>query len=202
MKLIIDLDSTVADLMSPWYVWLVQKGYTTKHHSSEDVTSYDWLQKEYSSSVNDYFLEDPVYLYKNCVHPIPAAKYFVNWCVDHFTSVEILTHSSKKETERAKTWWVKEHLEFDNIRFFETLEDKFKHLGNSILVDDYNYHCIMHSSRNKCHSIIFDYNREYGWSKPENYTNLMQKEKVDEKLLHYCYSYRDVMKSLLELKHE
>lgn len=200
MKLIWDLDSSLADLMSPWMVWLHQKGIAPKVHDLHEVRTYDWMWKTYGPEVNGFFHDDPEHTYKNHVLPFNGAKEMMEWSQEHFDEVEIVTHSGKKETEIAKTEWVIEYLNFDKIRFFGDLNNKFKYIEDSILVDDYPLHCIRHAGRNGCPSVLFDHNEENGWSKLENYQIMMEVEKANPDMIRYASSYRSTKQELLQLK--
>ena len=199
-KLVLDFDSTLAALMEPWMIWLYRKGYSDYVHDLSEVESYCWMHEKYGNSVSGFFHDDPEHTYSNYVLPYPGAKEFVRWTLEHFEEVEIVTHSNKPETEKAKVEWAREYLDFDNLRFFSVLEDKFKHIQGSILLDDYPLHVIKHLSRNGCPGIVFDYNKGNGWSKLETYKDLLNEENVNICDIKYEYNYYGVMKSLMNIK--
>jgi 5'(3')-deoxyribonucleotidase len=198
-KLVLDFDSTLCDLMSPWMDWLHREKFSSVVHALSEVETYDWISRNYGSQGNGFFHNDPEHTYSNYVLPFPDAKLFVEWAQEHFGEVVIVTHSSKKSTERAKREWGQEYLNFDNFFFFSELEDKYKFTGDGILVDDYPLHVIRHIARNNSSAVLFDYNLENGWSKMENYKDIIEEENFEPSRFRQATNYHEAKKSILEL---
>jgi hypothetical protein len=200
MKLIIDLDSTICDFMDPWLVWLNVRNYTDIFYRVEDIPSYDWIVDKFGNSTRDFFLDEPMITYKEWIKPYKGAKEFLDWCCENFDAT-ILTHAFCEKTEEAKTWHVKHKIKSDiPVKFFRTLHDKFKHIDDGILIDDYPYHVIKTTGKTNKDSIIIDHDGRNGWSKLESYKELIEQEKVDVSKLHYTKSFEEIKEVLNSLR--
>jgi len=205
LKLALDLDSTLCNFTDAWLQWIQFNFYPTMEYpnlnalSNKNITSYQWPVRAFGEKVRDFYIKDPLQTYREWVKPIKQSKEFVDWC-DMFFDVHILTHSSTEGTNEAKTEFVKKHFGNIKVEFFDSLEDKYLHLKDSILVDDYPLHCILNTARNKQDSIIFDHRNEYGWSKLKDYCDIILKEKPNLNKIHITEDYFEVIKTLEILK--
>ncbi len=197
--LVLDLDSTLCNFTDAWCEWIFKK-YGHKF-TSYDISTYDWPRKTLGPEANDFFKKDPIKTYREWIKPIPMAFEFIRWCqtCNLFKEVYILTHAEDGETVVAKEEFVKNNFGNIKVQFFNTMNDKYKHLNNCILVDDYPLHAIMNSAHNGNHSIIFNYERQYGWSEPKDYWDIIWKEKPNLKQLHVAYDYNETIKILKDI---
>lgn len=200
MKLVIDLDSTVCDFVDPWLIWLNVNNYTNEFYKVEDVTSYDWMMNKFDASVRDFFLVDPMVTYSLWIDPYKGAKEFLDWCYENYDAY-ILTHAEIDETIEAKTWFVKNKINSQiPMKFFSNLHDKFKHIDDGILIDDYPYHAIKTTAKTNKDSIIIDHDGRNGWSKLIDYKDLIDTEKPDISKIHYTKSFDEVKEVLKTLR--
>jgi len=201
MKITFDLDSTLADMVSPWLVWLKTEGFTNELFTSADVKTYNWFMSEFGESVRDFFLKDPIHVYTECIKPFPGAKDLILWAIANKFEFEIVTHADRDSTRQAKINWINQHLGLPPsfIRFFENLHNKSAYLDESILIDDYPHHAIQHIARNKQPAIIFDYHGNNGWSKLEGYSELMIAESPDMNKCRIAKTYDEVKTQILIL---
>lgn len=197
MKLTIDFDSVLARLMEPWMEWLYHEEIANEIHPLSDITSYSWMVDQYGTKSLEFFLVDPIACYDK-VFPYPGAKQFMQWCDLHF-DVEIVTHSCNKETEIAKLNWAEKYLDFTKIRFFDKLDDKFKYVKGTILVDDYPAHICKSIIHNEMPGIVLDHNKENGWSKVESYFDLTSHPKFDWNKLEYVTNFQETQKAIIRL---
>ena len=79
------------------------------------------------------------------------------------------------------------------------MEEKYKHLSDCILIDDYPLHLIYNASRNGNQSILFNYHNTYGWSNLKDYWDLIWKEKPNLDRIHIARDYSEVMQILKEI---
>jgi hypothetical protein len=190
-KLILDLDDTLVNFVDNWLSWIHKEGYSTRRYIPSEVEYYTWFIDKFGPNCRDFFLNDPIDCYTNKLVPYRGALSFYKFCERHF-DVEIVTHACKVETEIAKTNFVKHYFGKNvKIRFFSVLEEKVNYIGGSILIDDYPFHVIKHTEINKMPGIIFDYNGRNGWSKLENYINILRDVKSLD-LIKYATTYKEL----------
>lgn len=199
MKLSIDLDSVLCGFCEAWIDWCYDQNIIKEKITLQDIKTYDYLSKTFGEVCNDFFLKNPKKCYENWITPYPESKEFMDWCCDHFDT-EIITHACKKETEFAKIEFCEKHFNFKNIRFVKKLHDKYIYLNESILIDDYPVHCVLNTSRNNNHSIIFNMNGEFGWSDLETYNHILKNEKLDRNKLWISFNYEYCKKILKMIK--
>jgi len=197
-KLVLDFDSVLCGFTEAWCDW-INENYHSKDCvkiSNKDILNYSWPSQTYGHEANDFFKADPLLAYREWIKPIPLSHEFVTWCKLTYPEVSILTHANEDKTTEAKFDFIRKHYGNIKLDFFDTIEDKYKHLDDCILVDDYPLHLILNASRNGNQSILFDYEGSYGWSKLVNYWDLIWKEKPNLKHIHIAKSYIDVVEIL------
>lgn len=198
-KICLDFDDTLVNFIEPWLTWLKDEGYSETVFNKKDVTNYSWFFDRYGDSVKNFFLKNPIDCY-NKLRLYPDSDKFYNWCKRHYNT-EILTHASKEETKTAKTMFAKKWLEEDvNIRFFKELNEKYKYIGDAILIDDYPLHVINHIATNKQPGIIFNYQGGNGWSNVNNYKELINKLTPDMNLCYTAVSYVELIEILKDIR--
>lgn len=198
--LVLDLDSTLCNFTDAWCEWIFKK-YGHKF-TSYDISTYDWPRKTLGPEANDFFKKDPIKAYREWIKPIPMAFEFIRWCqtCNLFKEVYILTHANDGETVVAKEEFVKNNFGNIKVQFFNEMNDKYKHLNNCILVDDYFLHHCYHSKYNNGVGILFNLNNSYGWCKIQNYVDLHQNSKEILNRIFTAYNYNDVISILLSLE--
>lgn len=200
MKLSIDLDSTLCTFCEGWVEWCYEKNLTPFKLTLEDIKSYDYMGKTYGEKCNDFFLKNPYDCYENWLKPYPNSGDFLEWCSNRFDT-EIITHACKKETEEAKIEFCRKHYNFKNVKFVKNLHDKYIHLQDRILIDDYPVHCVMNNSRNGNDSIIFNINGKNGWSNISTYNHLIEGETINPNKLWYSTNYNATKRILRRIKY-
>lgn len=199
MKITIDLDSTLCNFTESWNIWLFVNGYADRIYSTEEITSYDWYTKNHGEESKKFFLKDPSKCY-NFVKPYEGAKDFINHCKENYDDVEILTYSTTYKTCTAKMDFCLTHFDFEDVKFFEVMNDKYKQTEGRILIDDYPLHIINHLAFNKSYGIIFDYQEKFGWSKLRDYRNLLHTVNPDMRYIHIAHDYDDITNHLNYIK--
>jgi len=157
MKIILDYDATLVDLMSPWLKWLRETegvSLTTK-----DVRYFGWIKDAFGEQGDDFWRTPGIY---DSVDPLPGAESFVNHLLRRGFTVEVV--SSSHSTMYAEK-------ELHCARHFGVLmrhsHEKHKLTQGSLLIDDCPAHAHAHVKHNHgCRAFIFNYKGEYGWAKP------------------------------------
>lgn len=158
MKIFLDFDSTLNNIVNPWLDWIYDK--FGERVLSEELTSYDFLERKFGYHATTFWKTPGVY---DKVQPLFGALEFVESLRQmNVDEIKIIT-SSPEGMQDEKNSYLKRVFGFDSCDVIHSFE-KFKHTSNSILVDDYDKHILTHISNNKSPGILFNFKNKYGWS--------------------------------------
>lgn len=157
MKIILDYDATLVDLMGPWLnqlKWTHKVNLTTK-----DVKYFGWLRDALGHNADDFWRTPGVY---DIVHPLPLAQEFVNKLFQMGYEVEVCSSSHEAMFEEKEAHCKK-------LFGLKMTHSHAKHelTEGCILVDDCPRHIHAHTRENRTNlGLIFNHKGQYGWAKP------------------------------------
>lgn len=164
-KLILDLDDVLCDFVSSWCNWLhYEKKWTETLLTPRDIKTYDHFLLNYGSQSHDFFAKDPHSTYTDWVEPLEGSHEFVEWCHNNFDEVQILTHATIIDSQKAKRAFVSKHFNIKNIKYSSSKMEKYNYTNGAILVDDYPLNVLKHIQFNEEHGICFNKDRMNAWS--------------------------------------
>ena len=189
MRIYLDFDSTLVDLVSGWINWLkLEKNIRIMQG---DITSWNWISETFGEDVNDYWKIKGIY---NTIKPIPGSIEFVTVLKDLYgkENIFIISHSDvtmKKEKEL----YAEKHYKTLASNFFHA-EKKWEYTSDGLLMDDAPHNVLGHTRNNNKPAILFNYRNKYGWAtlkSPEkgvtictDYGKCLQVIDSNKKLLH------------------
>lgn len=199
-KLVLDLDDVLCTFVSPWCEWLHTEGFTEQKLSTKDITSYDFMQ-QFGPEVNNFYLENPQHTYDTVQKPLEGSHDLIEWGINNFDEVMILSHASNPRSKEAKRVFVKKHFNIENIKFSDSKKEKYKFLDkDSILVDDYPYNIIPHVMKNNGYGFCLNYKCQNGWCSLDSYKHLIESKKFNSFKYWEVYSYNSLKHIITKLK--
>jgi len=169
MKIAIDLDNTINDLMTPWLAW-----YDEKYDdglSIDDITDWDITRFVNCGDEIYDFLSIPGSFLNTLIQP--GAASVMEWLNDRFDTYIVTACTFNGKNGRVfeeKSTWIQNHLPFINLRQVIFAHDK------SVIDADYMIDDGLHNLRNfRGTGIVFDrpwnrktliyriYRRVYNW---------------------------------------
>jgi len=164
MKLYLDYDNVLVDLVSPWLDWI--KDHHRYKIKSTDILHWNWLEQTYGQEINEFWKTEGVYFDK--VSPLPGAVFFVDALRKIFNEEDIFIISASHDT---MIWEKEKHAKhYFNIPAHRFLHkhDKYRWTSDGILVDDSVSNISNHVAYNNLPGFLFNYRNSYGWSKLYN----------------------------------
>ncbi|MGO4888212.1 5' nucleotidase, NT5C type [Anaerobacillus sp. MEB173] len=165
LRLLIDMDSVMADLMTPWYA-RYNKDYNDKLHYL-DLTSWDthkFVKKECGEKIYQYLHEPGFYRY---LQPLPHSQAVMEK-LNKEHEIFIVT-TSPAEAVSDKQEWMKEHFPFIQIEHMIFTHRKDLIIGD-LLFDDapHNLEAFMATGR-KAIAMNYPYNQSVNCDRVNNW---------------------------------
>lgn len=157
MKIILDYDSTLVDLMGPWIGWLKREYGVSV--STKDIKYFGWLKDAFGDKADDFWRTPGVY---DTVVPLPGAQDFVSFLLRMGYDVSVVSASHpdmyvEKEIHCAKYFGLD----------MKHSHSKHELTKDALLIDDCPAHVHEHVRVNPgCWAFLFNYMGSYGWAKP------------------------------------
>lgn len=161
MKIYLDYDDTLVDLIGPTLSWIgVQRGQSPCARS--EMVTYDYLPRRYGDWVAEYWRKPHTYF--TDIQPLDGAIEFVEDLKSKYGkhNIFIVTRAAFEIREEKA-----EHAEYyfginpENVLFNW---DKFMVTKNGILIDDYIENVLGHVSKNLLPGILFNYQNRNPWA--------------------------------------
>ncbi len=232
MKIFVDYDTTLVNLIDPWVAWINKKYNVTI--SSNDINRWYFLGEVFGKEADDFWRKENHYIDKDILLPFKGAVTFFHQLQDEYgkENVKIISstrdHHTKDKVAHMAHYFgidsksVKYTKEDDSIdcndyQVILTSKDKYAYTQNAILIDDYPLHVLEHIYFNKAPGIVFDWENRFGWCKEHNYViddGIPNKHKpkfetvddfyksINKKLYGRSNNYDKLTKAIKELSYE
>ena len=203
MKIYIDYDNTLINLIDPWILWINNK-YNV-NFTSNDINCWHFLGEVFGKEANDFWRceENNPYADKNILQPHHGATEFLNTIQNQFGKNNVTIISSTMEHHQIEKF---EHAQY----YFGIKKEQFipvnghaeKHTftKNGILVDDYPLNIMKHVHYNQQKGFVFNYNDSFGWCKKYNFILDKNLKKfiniVNDRKFNIIISYKQIIEDI------
>lgn len=201
MKIFVDYDTTLVNLIDPWVEW-IKKKYNVII-STNDINRWLFLGDVFGKEANDFWRSEKYnhYTDKEIFQPYGGAVDFFHTLQGEFGVENTFIVSSTRDHHREeKIKHAKYYFGIEEKQFIAVNKEKYSATKNGILIDDYPLHVMEHIEYNKQKGIVFNYENRFGWCKQSNYqldntlSNFMQV--VEDDKFSITTSYQDILKEL------
>jgi 5'(3')-deoxyribonucleotidase len=159
MKVFLDYDNTLCDLLSPWLDWLkLEKNIRIKQM---DIQNWNWISENFGEDTNDYWKTKGIY---DNIKPISGAVEFMMVLKKVYGSENVfLISNSASNMIREKEAHAKKHFGIEG-NYFQHADNKWEYTSDGILIDDAPHNVVAHVMNNNKPAILFNYRNRYGWA--------------------------------------
>jgi len=170
MKVYIDYDTTLINLIDPWIEW-INKKYNVII-TSNDINRWYFLGEVFGKEADDFWRHSKYnhYADKNILKPYNGAVDFFLTLQKQFGEENVIIISSTRDHHTKEKI---EHAQFyfgiNKEQFIPVNKEKYSFTKDGILIDDYPLHVMEHVQHNKQKGIVFNYENRFGWCKQSNY---------------------------------
>ena len=172
MKIYIDYDNTLINLIDPWVVWINNK-YNV-NITSNDINRWYFLREVFGKEADDFWRSEKNnhYADKNIFKPNHGANFFLQTMQKKMGEENVFIISSTKNHHILKKI---EHAQYffgiAKKQFIPVDEDnkKYKVTKGGILIDDYPLNVMEHVCYNQKKGIVFNHNDRFGWGQKSNF---------------------------------
>ncbi len=201
MKIYIDYDTTLINLIDPWVDWINDK-YNTKI-TSTDINHWYFLRETFGKEADDFWKSDKYnhYIDKNIFKPYNDAMDFFSTLQNRYGKKNIFIISSTMDHHiEDKIKHAQYYFQINDNQFIPIKKEKYLNTKDGIIIDDYPLHVMEHIYHNNKKGIVFNYNNRFGWAKKENYSldNTLSgfAHIANNKQFSIATSYQDILKEL------
>jgi hypothetical protein len=132
----------------------------------------------FGEKAHDFYRKNPNETYTDWVSPIEGSHQFVEWCHNNFDEVMVLSYSTQKNSQDAKTAFVRKHFNIKHIKFSNSKVEKYTFTKDSILIDDYPYNVLMHVKHNDSYGICMNHNNQNPWSTIMHHKDIIENHNI------------------------
>jgi len=200
MKIFIDYDTTLVNLIDPWVAWINEK-YNV-HITSNDINRWYFLGEVFGKEADDFWRSEKYnhYIDKDIIQPYNGAIEFFHTLQDRFGVKNVcIISSTRNHHKEEKIKHAQHYFDIDKEQFIAVNKEKYNTTKNGILIDDYPLHVMEHIEYNKQKGIVFNWENRFGWAKKSNYI-------LDKTLSNFLHVTKDdkfsVMSSYQEILEE
>lgn len=204
MKIYIDYDTTLVNLIDPWVEWINQKYHVTL--STSDINRWYFLSDVFGKEANDFWKSDRYNLYadKDVLKPFDGAVDFFYRLEDKFGTENVFIVSSTLDHhQKEKMNHAQYYFGIIETQFIPVGKEKYHITRDGILIDDYPLHVMEHVKFNKQKGIVFNFEDRFGWCQECNYgLDPALKLYLDEKVMNKITTiktYNHIHKHLIEI---
>ena len=170
MKIYIDYDTTLVNLIDPWVKWINEK-YNV-NLSTLDINRWYYLGEVFGREADDFWRHPKYnhYIDKDVLQPYEGAVEFFKTLQKKFGEENVFIISSTKDHHKEDK--IKHAMHFFGIqkqRFIPVNKEKYHITKDGILIDDYPLHVMEHIAYNEQKGIVFNYEGRFGWCRQCNY---------------------------------
>ena len=201
MKIYVDYDTTLINLIDPWVDW-INKRYSV-NITSNDINRWYFLGEVFDKTANDFWRSEEYnhYIDKEFLSPFEGAVDFFHALEEKYgKSNVIIISATRKHHKEEKIKHAKYYFGITDEQFIASEKEKYEYTKDGILIDDYPLHVMEHIHHNNQKGIVFNYEDRFGWCKLHNYgldekfTKFSQITKNDN--FSMATSYEQVLKEL------
>ena len=170
MKLYIDYDTTLVDLIDPWLSW-INKKYDVSLRSI-DINRWYFLGEVFGPEADDFWRSKKYNHYTDIMiyQPYFGAVAFFKTVQKLYGKENVFIVTSTRDHHTIdKLKHAKHYFNIQDEQFITVNKEKFHKTTDGILVDDYPLHVFEHIVNNKRKGIVFNYENRFGWCQPYNY---------------------------------
>lgn len=185
MKIFLDYDDTLVDLIHPTLSWIdVQLGGAERVCALSEVATYDFLAGRYGMWIKEYWRKPHTYF--TDIFPLDGAVEFVEMLKYRFgeENIFIVTRADERIQEE-KAEHVEHHFDISPDRVLFPW-DKYKVTKGGVLIDDFHENIHGHIINNLMPGILFNYENRHPWVTME----------VQSQCVHQISSYYNILKTL------
>ncbi len=201
MKLFIDYDTTLVNLIDPWIDWINEKYHV--NIMASDINRWYYLSDVFGEDANDFWKSEKYnhYTDRDIYQPYKGSINFFHKAQSMFGRENVYIISSSRDHHvKEKIQHAKHYFGVDENNFIPVKRSKYELTQDGILIDDYPLHVMEHIHYNDHHGIVFNYENRFGWCRESNYTldptlsNFL--DITDDKKFEIVTSYEEVIKAL------
>jgi len=170
MKIYVDYDTTLVNLIDPWIAW-INDTYNVNIVSS-DINRWYYLSEVFGKEADDYWKSEKYnhYTDKDIFKPYDGAVKFFNDLQKRFGDENIFIVSSTRDHHiEDKIKHAKYYFGISENNFIPVSKEKYHQTKDGVLIDDYPLHILEHIYHNQQVGIIFNYQNRFGWCNENNY---------------------------------
>ncbi len=171
MKIYIDYDTTLVNLIDPWVGWINEK-YNVAI-TSNDINRWYFLGEVFGLEANDFWKSETYnhYTDRDVFQPYKGAVEFFHALQNLYGHENIFIISSTKDHhKKEKIKHAKHYFGISDDQFIAVEKGKHTLTNDGILIDDYPLHVMEHIYHNQKKGIVFNYENRFGWCRQSNYT--------------------------------
>jgi len=171
MKIFIDYDTTLVNLIDPWVVW-INKKYNVEI-TSHDINRWYFLGEVFGREADDFWRSEKYnhYTNKDIFLPYEGAIEFFQTLQKKFGVENVYIVSSTKDHHKEeKIIHAQHYFNINKEQFIPVNKEKYNFTKDGILIDDYPLHVMEHIEYNKQKGIVFNLENRFGWCKENNYS--------------------------------
>lgn len=201
MKIYVDYDTTLVDLIDPWVEWINEKYHV--NIQTTDINRWYFLGEVFGKEADDFWRSERYnhYTDKEIFLPYQGAVEFFQTLQEKFGVHNVFIISSTKDHHKEeKIKHAQHHFNIDKEQFIAVNKEKYAKTKDGVLIDDYPLHVMEHIQYNQQKGIVFNYENRFGWGKQSNYV-------LDKTLTDFLYvtknnkfsiatSYQEVLEEL------
>jgi len=170
MKIFVDYDTTLVNLIDPWVSWINER-YNV-NISPNDINRWYFLGEVFGPEANNFWKSEEYNHYTNrdIFQPYDGAIEFFHTLQDIYGQENVLIISSTKDHHKEeKIEHAKHYFGIESDKFIAVEKGKHTLTVGGILIDDYPLHVMEHIEYNKQKGIVFNFENRFGWCKRSNY---------------------------------
>ena len=171
MKIFVDYDTTLVNLIGPWVSWINEKYNVTI--SSNDINRWYYLGEVFGSEANNFWKSEEYnhYADRDIIKPYEGAVEFFHTLQEvHGRENIFIISSTKDHHKKEKIEHAKHYFDISSDQFIAVDKGKHTLTAGGILIDDYPLHVMEHIEYNKQKGIVFNYEDHFVWCKNCNYS--------------------------------
>lgn len=170
MKLFIDYDTTLVNLIDPWVDWINKKYHV--NILASDINRWYYLSEVFGEEANDFWKSEKYnhYTDRDIYQPYEGAIDFFHKVQKMFGQDNVYIISSSRDHHvKEKIQHAKHYFDCNEKNFIPVKRSKFGLTKEGILIDDYPLHVMEHIHYNNQHGIVFNFKNRFGWCRESNY---------------------------------
>ncbi len=170
MKIFVDYDTTLVNLIDPWVQWINEK-YNASLQTT-DINRWYFLSDVFGREADDFWKSEHYnhYINRDIYKPYEGAKEFFDTLQSKFGRDNIFIISSSRDHHIAeKIEHAKYYFGIEESNFIPVNNQKYALTKNGILIDDYPLHIFEHIHHNNNYGVVFNLDNRFGWGRESNY---------------------------------